>query len=185
MNAIEAARRIGECFDEDGIPYAIGGALALGVWGVPRATKDVDVSVFVRRAELDRVIDSLERACVMMSRAQASKDVARIGLAKGKLGMIIVDLFLSEHPQYDEMGRRARRVVDPTGWAASFISAEDLCIHKLVFGRTKDVSDLESLFAVRRDLDVGYIRSWLVQMVRPGDQRLAVLDDLERRFATP
>ena len=52
MNAIEAARQIGSCLDEDGVPYAIGGALALGVWGVPRATKDVDLSVFDRVDEL-------------------------------------------------------------------------------------------------------------------------------------
>jgi hypothetical protein len=184
LNAIEAARRIGEGLDEDSIPYAIGGALALGVWGAPRATKDVDLSVFVRRDELGRVLDSLERVGVMISREQAAKDVARIGLAKGRLGMIVVDVFLSEHPQYLEMARRARRVVDPaTGWSASFISAEDLCIHKLVFGRHKDIGDLESLFAVRRDLDLAYVRGWLVQMVPHGDARLTVLDDLERRFA--
>jgi hypothetical protein len=184
MNAIEAARRIGERLDEDGIPYAIGDALALGVWGVPRATKDVDLSVFVPRAELSRVLDSVERAGVMLSREQAVKDVDRIGLAKGRLGMVIVDLFLSEHPQYAEMGHRKRRVIDPTGWGASFISPEDLCIHKLVFARHKDIGDLESLFAVRPDLDVDYIRKWLVQMVPDGDRRIAILDDLERRFAT-
>jgi len=183
MNAIEAARRIGQCLDEDGIPYAIGGALALGVWGVPRATKDVDLSVFVTRDELPRVLDSLERAGVMLSREQAVRDVARIGLAKGRLGNVVVDLFLSEHPQYTEMGRRSRRIVDPTGWNASFISPEDLCIHKLVFGRHKDLGDLENLLAVRPDLDLGYVRHWLVQMVPPGDPRFAALDDLERRFA--
>lgn len=183
MNAIEAARRIGECLDEDGIPYGLGGALALGVWASPRATKDVDLSVFVTRSELVRVLDSLERAGVMLTREQATRDVERIGLAKGRLGNVVIDIFLSEHPQYIEMGRRTRRVVDPTGWAAPFISPEDLCIHKLVFGRHKDIGDLENLFAVRPDLDVAYIRRWLVQMVPIDDRRIAVLDDLERRFS--
>lgn len=182
MNAIDAARRIGECLDEDGIPYAIGGALALGVWGAPRATKDVDLSVFVTREELPRVIDALERSGVMLSREQAARDVDRIGLAKGRLGTVVIDVFLSEHPQYAEMGRRARRVVDPTGWTASFISPEDLCIHKLVFGRHKDLADLENLFAVRPDLDAEYIRRWLVQMVPAGDRRLALLEELVHRF---
>jgi len=68
--------------------------------------------------------------------------------------MIVVDVFLSEHPQYAEMGRRARRVIDPTGWAAPFITAEDLCIHKLVFGRRKDLDDLERLLAARPELDL-------------------------------
>lgn len=182
MTAIEAARRIGVRFDDDGIPYAIGGALALGVWGAPRATKDVDISVFVPRDELGRVLDSLERAGVLIARERATADIARIGLARGMLGGVVIDLFLTEHPQYAEMGRRARRIVDPTGWSGSFISAEDLCVHKLVFGRHKDLGDLENLLAARPDLDLGYVRGWLVQMVPAGDGRLAALDELERRF---
>lgn len=182
MNAFEAAQRIGECFDEDAIPYGIGGALALGVWGVPRATKDVDISAFVPRDELPRVLDSLERASVILRRDEAARDVARIGLFKGRLGIFVVDVLVSEHPQYVEMQRRVRRVADPSGRASWFISAEDLCIHKLVFGRHKDLGDLEALFAVRTELDTAYIRSWLVQMVPAGDARIAALDDLERRF---
>lgn len=64
-----------------------------------------------------------------------------------------------------------------------FISAEDLCLHKLLFGRAKDVTDLERLLAVRPLIDLAYVRSWLVQMVPAGDRRLEILDDLEQRFA--
>jgi hypothetical protein len=119
----------------------------------------------------------------MISRAEAERGIERIGLAKGKLGLIVVDIFLSEHPQYTEMARRARKITDPTGWPASFISPEDLCIHKLIFGRHKDIADLENLFASRPDLDVDYIRGWLVQMVPAGDRRLAILEDLVQRLA--
>jgi len=181
MNAAEVARRLASCFDEDKIPYGIGGALALGVWGVPRATKDVDVSVFVPVGELPRVLDSLERAGTLVDRAGAVRDVDRIGLFKGRLGGLIVDVFLSEHPQYEEMRRRLRTVVDSDGHSLTFISPEDLCIHKVIFGRPRDVADLESLFAVRR-IDTGYVRQWLLQMLPPGDRRFAIVDDLERRF---
>lgn len=175
------ARRIAEVLSGDGIPYGIGGALALGVWGAPRATKDVDLSVFVRRDELGRVLDALERAGVMVRRDDAVRDVGRMGLFQGRLGVIVVDVFLSEHPQYAEMARRVRHVADDDGTAIAFLSAEDICLHKLVFGRGKDVIDLERLLAVRR-LDLAYVRSWLVQMVPDGDHRIAILDDLERRF---
>lgn len=40
-----AAKQIAEYFDELGIPYAIAGAICLGVHGVVRATEDVDVLV--------------------------------------------------------------------------------------------------------------------------------------------
>ncbi len=185
MNALEAAQRIGACFDDDHIPYGVGGALALGVWAVPRATKDVDISAFVTDAELPRVLDSLERAGVMIDRDAAVKDVMRIGLFKGRLGRILVDVFVSQHPQYAAMRSRTIRVVDAAGVSTAFLSPEDLAVHKLVFGRPKDIADLEGLFARRHDLDVGYVREWLAQMVPTGDPRLAVLDDLVRRFLAP
>lgn len=183
MSVNDVARRLGRCFDDDGLAYAIGGALALGVWGAPRQTQDVDVSVFVGPDELPRVFDALERAGVMLDRTDAARRVERTAFFQGRLGRTIVDVFLSEHPQYEAMRQRSRRISDPTGAVLSFISAEDLCLHKLLFGRAKDVVDLERLLAVRPSLDLGYVRGWLMQMVPTGDHRIAVLDDLERRFA--
>jgi len=46
----EAARELARLFDAKGIPYAIGGALALGVHGRRRLTEDVDI--LVRREDL-------------------------------------------------------------------------------------------------------------------------------------
>jgi hypothetical protein len=181
LNAIAIARRIGECLDEDGIPYGIGGALALGVWGAPRATKDVDLSAFVPRSELPRVLDSLERAGVMLDRAAATSAVNRIGLCRGQLGGLWIDVFISDHPQYEEMRRRSRRIADDAG-SLCFISAEDVVLHKLIYGRPKDVIDLENLIPARPGIDLAYVRSWLAKMVPPGDRRFALLDDLERRF---
>lgn len=46
------------------------------------------------------------------------------------------------------------------------------------------MTDLERLFAVRRTLDIGYIREWLGKMVPAGDPRHSALDDLVARFGT-
>jgi len=48
----EAARELARLFEAQGIPYAIGGALALGVHGRRRLTEDVDV--LIRREDLSR-----------------------------------------------------------------------------------------------------------------------------------
>jgi hypothetical protein len=183
MNAFDVARRLGLLLEADGIEYAIGGALALGVWGAPRGTKDVDLSVFVDERSIERVIDVFERAGVMLDRANVAKDIARTGLFRGLLGRIPVDAFVSNHPHFWEMHRRRRAVNQPDGTPLYFITAEDLCIMKLVYGREKDVIDLERLFAVRT-IDVAYVRSWLAKLP-VGRDRIAVLDDLERRFSQP
>ncbi len=48
----DTARRIGDIFDEMGIPYAIAGAIALAVYGRRRLTEDVDI--LVARQDLAR-----------------------------------------------------------------------------------------------------------------------------------
>lgn len=63
-DAAEAGLRLAEALTADGIPYALGGALALGAHGVPRGTLDVDVNVFVGLDGVPRVIECLRRCGV-------------------------------------------------------------------------------------------------------------------------
>lgn len=182
MNAFELSEHIAKRLDEDGLPYAIGGALALTAWAFPRDTKDVDISIFVGEHELPRAIDALERAGVMIDRADAEKSVARIGMFTGRAGRTLVDVFISRHPHFLAMQQRRCQRPSTSGASLWFVSAEDLAVMKLVYGRAKDVPDLERMFAAL-PLDLDYIRGWLTKMVPAGDRRFALLDDLERRFA--
>ena len=84
----------------------------------------------------------------------AARGVQRIGFFKGVLGHVPVDVFMSGHPHFFEMQRRRRRVTDVDGTHLYFISPEDVCITKLLFGRDKDIADLERLFAAQRSLDL-------------------------------
>ena len=45
--ACSVARRLADVLEAHGIPYAIGGALALGYYTEPRGTVDVDINIFV------------------------------------------------------------------------------------------------------------------------------------------
>lgn len=96
-------------------------------------------------------------------------------------GRTLVDVFMSTHPHFVEMQRRRRWLRYPPGDPLWFLSAEDLCVMKLIYGRTKDIADLERMFSVLT-LDVPYVRTWLAKMVPDGDRRLTLLDELERRF---
>lgn len=131
MNAFELSEHIAKRLDEDELPYAIGGALALTAWALPRDTKDVDISIFAAEHELPRVIDALERAGVMLDRADAEKSVARVGMFTGRAGRTLVDVFISRHPHFLEVQRRRRKLRYPSGEALWFVSAEDLCVMKL------------------------------------------------------
>jgi len=180
MNAPDAAAWLADRLDEDGIDYAIGGALALVAWGAPRATADVDISVFVDTPELHRVIGALERAGVMVP-ADAAKEIERIGMFRGQLGRTPIDVFLSAHPHQHAM-RESRCLMELTeGVERWFVSAEDLVVLKVIYGRPKDDIDLQRLLAVRTDLDLDYVEGWLTKMVPPEDRRLEMFARLRGR----
>ena len=46
-DAASAARQLASRLEERQQPYALGGAIALGYWGAPRGTVDVDLTLFV------------------------------------------------------------------------------------------------------------------------------------------
>ena len=153
--------RLADRFDKDCLPYAVGGALALGAWGVPRTTSDVDVSVFLSEGELDSLLDSVERAGAMVERAEAHKTVARTGSFVAYLGRTRIDVFIAHHPWHAEMQRRRVSLPTPDGHPRWFLSAEDTALAKLLYARPKDVQDLERLFAVQvGHIDLAYLRQW-------------------------
>ena len=181
---VDVAAHLADRLDEDGLPYAFGGAMALGAWGVPRTTSDVDVAVFVPETDLHRALDAVERAGAMVDRAEAGRTVARTGMFMALLAGTRLDVFISHHPMHADLERRRVALKTLEGKALWFLSAEDVVLTKLIYGRAKDIADLERLFAVRAEaLDVAYVADWLVRIVPPGDQRLTLLADLRRRFA--
>jgi hypothetical protein len=180
LGAASVAIRVADRFDEAGIEYAIGGALALGVWGAPRSTQDVDISVYVDLAGLDGVVDALERAGVMVPR-DAARDAERMGFFRGMYGRTPVDVFLALHPFHADARARRRAVDDPDGVPRWFLSPEDFFVLKIYYGRDKDEVDLRRFLSVRADLDFAYVEGWLAKMVPSGDPRLEMLARLRAR----
>jgi hypothetical protein len=180
MNALRLAAHVADVLTEDGLDYAIGGALALGAHSLPRTTDDVDISVFIGTDELPRLFDSLERAGVMLDRADAIRSVARIGMFTARSGRTLVDVFVGTHPHFEALrARRVRRT--HAGHEHWYLSADDLVVLKVLYGRHKDIADLERMFAMLT-IDVDYVRSWITQLPAP-EARLAVLDDVIARAA--
>ncbi len=180
--AAEAGRAIADALEAAGLPHALGGALALGVAGVPRGTKDVDVNVFVSDDQVPAVMDALAPLGITFQRdasiAQARKDGMFIGTWDG----MRIDVFVPSIPFSEEA---ARTVVTVTvdGWTGRFLSPEAIAIFKLLFFRLKDRGDLERLVAVRGDqMDHAYVRRWMVDMMGDDDERVRAWDDIVSRF---
>lgn len=172
LSAPELARRLADELEAAQIPYGVGGALALGVWGFPRATKDVDVDVFVDPARLSPVFAALRSAGCTVDEATASAQATERGDFQAWAGAMRVDVFVPSIPFYESIRRRLR-VATLEGRPASFISQEDLTVMKLLFFRAKDLIDVERLVAFGGpSFDRDYVASSLIEIVGADDVRL-------------
>lgn len=183
QSAAEAAQRIASALETAGLSYAIGGALALAIAGVPRGTADVDVNVFVPESRVPDAIAVLASLGVDIP-ATAPEEARHRGMFVGRWNGMRIDVFLPSIPFSAEAERTRIRVTDDTGWSGWFLSAEALSVFKLLFFRGKDMVDLERLVAVRPELDAAYVRRFLVEMMGEDDARTRRWDDITARFAS-
>lgn len=174
-----AAKRVGVALEAAGLEYAIGGALALGIHGALRATRDVDVNVFCEAARLPAALAALSAAGVKVNEAVAVQEAASEGWFTGWLDAVRIDVFV---PSIDFSWEAARRRVQRpfSGTVLWFLSAESLCVFKLLFFRTKDLADLEQL-VLTTQLDRPWVRESIASMMGDDDPRVAAWDRITSR----
>lgn len=183
--AVDAAREIADALSAAGHAYAIGGALALGVAGVPRGTRDVDVNLFVGEAALPKAIATLTSLGIEIDLDEALARAERDGMFVGMWDGMRIDVFVPSIPFSHEAGETIVSItVD--GWTGQFLSPEAIAVFKLLFFRIKDRGDLQRLVAVRgADLDHAYVRRWIAEMMGEDDERVRAWDEIVARFAPP
>lgn len=166
------ARRIADALEAASLPYGIGGALALGVWGFPRATKDVDIDIFVAPENLGPVFAALRSAGCEVEDASAAAQALDRGDFQAWAGSMRVDVFVPSIPFYESIRRRVR-TAELEGRPAFFISPEDLAVMKFLFFRAKDLIDVERLVAFgAATFDRSYVGASLTEIVGADDSRV-------------
>jgi len=166
------------------ISHAFGGALALAYVAEPRGTVDIDVNVFLPPQALDRVVEALRPLGFRRAGGHGDGQPPIAGVRfEHPDDPFPVDVFPALDQRYEEIERR--RVLRPFGRDGDllpFLSAADLCLFKLSYGRPKDWVDLTAIAATAPDLDVDAIEDLLVTLRGPSMYpRLARFRSLLRR----
>jgi predicted nucleotidyltransferase len=146
------------------VPHCLIGAAALGAWGRPRATHDLDLLILVDQGAKERLIARLSSSGITVNRQwQAANPMAETRVTR----------FVSQrHPDYpldlvyasdrhEREALRRTRTVQLHGLSLSVVSPEDLMILKLKAGRPTDFDDVIGIVKnphLRLDLD--YLWNW-------------------------
>lgn len=152
-------RAVGEVaalLDATGTPYMIIGGLANIVWGEPRATLDIDVTVWVEDWHIPAFVERLrERFALLVDQPLAF--VAETRVLPVESHGVRVDFIFGQLPFEQDAIARAKTLL-LAGCSVRVCTPEDLILMKIVSDRERDVADAAAL--VRRrlsDLDLAYL----------------------------
>lgn len=169
---IRVVATVARAFDSLGIRYLIGGSVASSLYGVPRATQDVDLVADVRLNHVDALTSALTGefyvdADMIRDAIQRRASFNVVHLAT----MFKADIFLLQGDSWsrEEMSRARTEVLDmPWGQALlRFASPEDVLLHKLIWYKLgnqisdRQWSDILGVLRIQGDhLDQTYLDRW-------------------------
>jgi predicted nucleotidyltransferase len=177
----EAFHEAVQILDRLGIVYAVMGGLAVRVWSIPRATRDVDITITASSEDVARLaaaFEDLGYTTPEFFRTGWTDLVAEMPLVKFRWysagGDLDIDVFIADTPyQHAYMARR--QLADMDGFRCWVVSAEDLILLKLVAARPRDFIDVADILFMQGQLDETYMRQWAA--------RLGAGDALEQALA--
>lgn len=162
-------QKITDVLDQYQIPYMLSGSIALGIYTVPRMTRDIDFVIHLEAKNLDLFVDSFKEG--FYCDRDGIKDamvgpVKMFNIIDHESGYKADFVVLKDDPfRLEEFRRRLR--VDYFEKTIYVVSPEDLLISKLIwiqdFQSAVQMEDIKSLVIVN-NLDWEYISKWIKQL---------------------
>jgi hypothetical protein len=158
----ELLARIAESLSRNRLPYMIIGGQAVLLYGEPRLTRDIDITLGVGIDRLEEVISVVTELSLSPLPEDVPSFVGKTMVLPTveKSTGIRVDFIFSFTPYEKEAIGRVRRI-NIFGQEVCFASVEDLIIHKVFAGRPRDLEDVRRILLKQPRIDEDYIRSWL------------------------
>lgn len=176
----ELITKIAQCLDQDQIPYMIIGGQAVLLYGIPRLTRDIDITLGVDTDKfqlIEEVCSKLGLKILPENPEDFARETKVLPAEEPKL-KIRVDFIFSFTPYEAQAIKRTKEIV-MNDYPVKFASCEDVVIHKMVAARAVDVEDVRNiLIKNKKTIDLEYIRRWLSDFSRLSEHE-GILDKFE------
>ena len=152
--------------EEAGIPYMVTGSMAANFYATPRMTRDIDVVIELRDADVDHVVTLfhdeyyVDRDMV----EQAVKRQSMFNMIHNAL-VVKIDCVVRKDSAYrrEEFARRRRVLID--GKPVTIVAPEDLILSKLEWAKEShsplQLDDVRNLLRSVEGLDRTYLNQWV------------------------
>ncbi len=154
------------------IPYMIIGGQAVLLYGTPRLTRDIDITLGVSIDEFDAVKDAVKDAGLKIIPEKPEDFVRKTFVlpAEDEKLKIRVDLIFSFTPYERGAIKRAKdKAISDV--KVKFASVEDIIIHKIFSGRARDLEDVRAIMVKNPDYDFSYVKKWLAEFDKASEDK--------------
>lgn len=176
----EFLRRVTAALDLNGVPYMLTGSVASSMYGIPRATNDIDIVVAPTREQLLSLVQMLQRVGLTVDEDSALTALRRCGqfniidFPRG----LKVDLIVRKEREFSTTEFERRETHEVEGTRLTIATPEDVLIAKLEWSRLGDserqLEDAAGIVKMQGEtLDFSYVERW-VTVLDLRDQWLAV-----------
>ena len=159
----EFIKKIAQCLDKDKIPYMIIGGQAVLLYGTPRLTRDIDITLGIDTDKfllIERICRKLELKILPEDPEDFARETKVLPAEEPKL-RIRVD-FIFSFTEYEAQAIKKTKEVMMNDYPVKFASCEDVIIHKIIAARAVDVEDVMNILIKNKDrIDLEYIKKWL------------------------
>jgi len=155
------------------IPYMIIGGQAVLLYGTPRLTRDIDITLGV---DTDKflLIEGMCKKLRLKILPENPEDFARqtkVLPAEEPKSSIRVD-FIFSFTHYEAQAIKRTKQVLMDGYSVKFASCEDVIIHKMLAARAVDEEDVKNiLIKNKRSIDIEYVRKWLSEFSKLSEHK--------------
>ncbi|MDT8302872.1 MAG: nucleotidyl transferase AbiEii/AbiGii toxin family protein [Sedimentisphaerales bacterium] len=159
----ELLKNIAQCLDDAKIPYMIIGGQAVLLYGTPRLTRDIDITLGVdtdKFSLIKEVCSTLNLRIIPDTPEDFARETKVLPAEEIK-SRIRVD-FIFSFTGYESQAINRTKEVQMHGYPVKFASCEDLIIHKMIAARAIDAEDVKNILIKNKDsIDLEYVRKWL------------------------
>ena len=164
--------QIGGSLSKHNLPYMVVGGQAVLLYGEPRLTRDVDITLGVNvdhLGEVLAVVQELNLKPLPKEIESFARETMVLPTMDEHTG-IRVDFIFSYTPYETGAIKRAKKV-KIMGQEVNFASPEDLIIHKIFAGRPRDIEDVRTVLLKNPDINLQYLRGWLKEFDESSEEK--------------
>ena len=155
-------QKIALCLEKYGLPYMVIGGQAVLLYGEPRLTRDIDITLGCDITRLPDLLNSVQELSLTVLPEDIETFVKQTMVLPtiDEDSGIRVDFIFSFTPYEAEAIERARpiKIGQKT---VRFASVEDVIIHKIFAGRPRDLEDVKTILRKNPVVDIAYVEDWL------------------------